>query len=136
MGRIGTYHFSYSFSLYWILQTYVRRVYRGHVRSPTRQELREPNHPRDVCNWLKPWYFHRFAPSAAHMIIIILKKNHSTIIHCCLSCFHPRHRCCPCGRCRICRRRRQHHRQRLCLSCRFPMLHGTWDFSWFSSWVD
>jgi hypothetical protein len=34
--------------VYWILQTYVRRVYRGHVRSPTRQELLEPNHPRDV----------------------------------------------------------------------------------------
>ncbi len=46
--RICTYRFSYGFSLYWILHTYVRRVYHGHIHSPTRQELQEPNHPRDV----------------------------------------------------------------------------------------
>ncbi len=48
VGRIGSYQFSYGFSLDWFLQTYVHRVYYGHVRLPTRQELQEPNHPRDV----------------------------------------------------------------------------------------
>jgi hypothetical protein len=27
---------------------YIRRQYQGYVRLPTRQELREPNHPKDV----------------------------------------------------------------------------------------
>jgi hypothetical protein len=48
VGRIGSYCFSYAFSLYWFIWTYVHRVYLGHVRLPTRQELQEPNHPRDV----------------------------------------------------------------------------------------
>ncbi len=31
-----------------LARMYICRQYRGYVRSPTRQELREPNHPKDV----------------------------------------------------------------------------------------
>ncbi len=49
-------------------------------------------------------------------MIIIIIKTYFTIIHHCLTCFCPRPRCCPRGRCRICRRCRQRHCQRRCLS--------------------
>ncbi len=48
VGRIDSYCFLYGFSMYWFLRTYVHRVYCGHVCLPTRRELQEPNHPRDV----------------------------------------------------------------------------------------
>ncbi len=51
---------------------YLHRQYRGYVRSPTRQELQEKYHPKDIrYNWLTPWYFRQFAPSTAYMLIIM-----------------------------------------------------------------